>query len=209
MILNKGWFTNASSRAMMVHSRLFDLFPAEGEDVIGKEGAAVMLNQTTRYARVKTVSVKVTDKEGAAVKGAQVQFLVLNMGEYFPIAKAETDEKGTVSLVTGLGSVRVLAFLPGMEGFAQADLDLSLIHIFNVMFTIPSAIFTEAFLSFIGIGRAEPQASLGVLINGGYQVLRMYPHVLIFPAIVIVLIMVCFSILGDGLRDALDPQMRK
>ena len=123
MILNKGWFTNASSRAMMVHSRLFDLFPAEGEDVIGKEGAAVMLNQTARYARVKTVSVKVTDKEGAAVKGAQVQFLVLNMGEYFPIAKAETDEDGTVSLVTGLGSVRVLAFLPGMEGFAQADLD--------------------------------------------------------------------------------------
>ena len=81
--------------------------------------------------------------------------------------------------------------------------------IMNVMFTIPSAIFTEAFLSFIGIGLAEPQASLGVLINGGYQVLRMYPHVLIFPAIVIVLIMVCFSILGDGLRDALDPQMRK
>lgn len=87
MILNKGWFTNASSRAMMVHSRLFDLFPAEGEDVIGKEGAAVMLNQTARYAKVKTVSVKVTDKEGAAVKGAQVQFQVLNMGEYFPIAK--------------------------------------------------------------------------------------------------------------------------
>ena len=63
MILNKGWFTNASSRAMMVHSRLFDLFPAEGEDVIGKEGAAVMLNQTARYAKVKTVSEKVTDKE--------------------------------------------------------------------------------------------------------------------------------------------------
>ena len=79
----------------------------------------------------------------------------------------------------------------------------------QVMFSIPTAIFTEAFLSFIGIGLAEPQASLGVLINGGYQVLRMYPHVLVFPAIVIVLIMVCFSILGDGLRDALDPQMRK
>ena len=66
-----------------------------------------------------------TDKEGAAVKGAQVQFQVLNMGEYFPIAKAETDENGTVSLVTWLfwESVRVLAFLPEMEGFAQADLD--------------------------------------------------------------------------------------
>ena len=79
----------------------------------------------------------------------------------------------------------------------------------NVMFTIPNAIFTEAFLSFIGIGLAEPQASLGVLINSGYQVLRNYTHVLVFPAMVIVLIMVCFSILGDGLRDALDPQMRK
>lgn len=80
--------------------------------------------------------------------------------------------------------------------------------VINAMFTIPSAIFTEAFLSFIGIGMQEPKASLGVLINNGYQVLRNFPHVLIFPAIVIVLIMVCFSILGDGLRDALDPRMR-
>ena len=123
MILNKGWFTNASSRAMMVHSRLFDLFPAEGEDVIGKEGAAVMLNQTARYAKVKTVTVKVADREGAPVKEAQVQFQVLNMGEYYPIAKAKTDENGTVSLVTGLGSVRVAAFCPDLEGFAQADVD--------------------------------------------------------------------------------------
>lgn len=81
--------------------------------------------------------------------------------------------------------------------------------VINAMFTIPSAIFTEAFLSFIGIGMQEPKASLGVLINNGYQVLRNFPHVLIFPAIVIILIMVCFSILGDGLRDALDPRMRK
>ena len=81
--------------------------------------------------------------------------------------------------------------------------------VINVMFTIPSAIFTEAFLSFIGIGLAEPQASLGVLINNGYQVLRNYPHVMIAPAVIIVLIMVCFSILGDGLRDALDPRMRR
>lgn len=81
--------------------------------------------------------------------------------------------------------------------------------VINVMFTIPGAIFTEAFLSFIGIGLAEPQASLGVLINNGYQVLRNYPHVMLAPAVIIVLIMVCFSILGDGLRDALDPQMRR
>ncbi|QEY35230.1 ABC transporter permease [Caproiciproducens galactitolivorans] len=81
--------------------------------------------------------------------------------------------------------------------------------VINAMFDIPSAIFTEAFLSFIGIGLAEPNASLGVLINNGYQVLQNFPYLLIFPALVIILIMVCFSILGDGLRDALDPRMRQ
>lgn len=80
--------------------------------------------------------------------------------------------------------------------------------VINTMFTIPSAIFTEAFLSFIGIGLREPRASLGVLINVGFQVINNYFYPLIFPALVIVLIMVCFSVLGDGLRDALDPRMR-
>ena len=83
------------------------------------------------------------------------------------------------------------------------------IIVINAMFTIPSAIFTEAFLSFIGIGLSEPQASLGVLINNGYSVLQSYPYLLICPAIVIILIMVCFSILGDGLRGGLDPRMSK
>ena len=80
--------------------------------------------------------------------------------------------------------------------------------VINTMFTIPSAIFTEAFLSFIGIGLQEPKASLGVLINSGFQVINSHAYLLFVPAVVIVLIMVCFSILGDGLRDAFDPQMR-
>lgn len=81
--------------------------------------------------------------------------------------------------------------------------------VINTMLTIPNAIFTEAFLSFIGIGLAEPKASLGVLINSGFQVLSNHPYLLFIPAVVIVLIMVCFSMLGDGLRDAFDPRMRK
>lgn len=81
--------------------------------------------------------------------------------------------------------------------------------VIQIMFAIPSAIFTEAFLSFIGVGLTEPKASLGVLIQNGYSALRAAPFLLIFPAIAIVLIMVCFSILGDGLRDAFDPRMKR
>lgn len=80
--------------------------------------------------------------------------------------------------------------------------------VIQIMFAIPSAIFTEAFLSFIGVGLAAPKASLGVLINDGYKMLRAAPFMLIYPALAIILIMVCFSILGDGLRDALDPRMK-
>lgn len=81
--------------------------------------------------------------------------------------------------------------------------------VIQTMFSIPAAIFAEAFLSFIGMGITEPRASLGVLMNVGYGSLRTYPHLLIFPSLVIVLIMVCFCILGDGLRDAFDPRMRQ
>jgi oligopeptide transport system permease protein len=81
--------------------------------------------------------------------------------------------------------------------------------VIQTMFSIPAAIFSEAFLSFIGLGIAEPRASLGVLIKVGYGSLRTSPYMLIFPSIVIILIMVCFCILGDGLRDAFDPRMRQ
>ncbi|WP_066386287.1 oligopeptide ABC transporter permease [Neobacillus mesonae] len=81
--------------------------------------------------------------------------------------------------------------------------------IITTMFTIPTAIFTEAFLSFIGLGLQPPIASLGTLINDGYKFLRIYPHMLTFSAIIISLIMISFNLAGDGLRDALDPKMRK
>lgn len=81
--------------------------------------------------------------------------------------------------------------------------------VINMMFTIPSAIFTEAFLSFIGLGLQEPLASLGVLINDGFHGMRNHFYLLLYPALVIIGIMVSFNILADGLRDALDPKMRK
>jgi len=81
--------------------------------------------------------------------------------------------------------------------------------IVTLMFTIPTAIFFEAFLSFIGLGIQPPLASLGSLIEDGYQDMRYFSYKLIFPAVIISAIMISFNILGDGLRDALDPKMRE
>ncbi|MTH53246.1 ABC transporter permease subunit [Bacillus mangrovi] len=80
--------------------------------------------------------------------------------------------------------------------------------IINTMFTIPSAIFFEAFLSFIGLGLKDPLASLGTLIDDGYRTMRLHPHLLIYPAVIMSIIMISFNMLADGLRDALDPKMR-
>ncbi|MGA4720491.1 oligopeptide ABC transporter permease [Fictibacillus nanhaiensis] len=76
-------------------------------------------------------------------------------------------------------------------------------------FTIPGAIFFESFLSFIGLGIQPPIASLGSLIADGFRSIRIYPHLAIYPASVLCILMISFNLLGDGLRDALDPKMRR
>ncbi|MGL5377867.1 MAG: ABC transporter permease [Cetobacterium sp.] len=73
---------------------------------------------------------------------------------------------------------------------------------------IPSAIFTEAFLSFIGLGITPPAASWGTLANDALGGFRLYPYQLIFPTLAICLTILAFNLLGDGLRDALDPKVR-
>lgn len=79
----------------------------------------------------------------------------------------------------------------------------------TIMFTIPSAIFFEAFLSFIGLGLQPPLASLGMLIQDGYVAMRYFTYKLVFPGIIISVLMISFNLLADGLRDALDPRMKK
>lgn len=78
----------------------------------------------------------------------------------------------------------------------------------QAMFQIPQAIFTESFLSFIGLGVRAPMASLGSLASDALQGLTSYPHLLIAPAVMIALIMLALNQFGDGLRDALDPKIR-
>ena len=79
----------------------------------------------------------------------------------------------------------------------------------TVTMLIPSAIFMEAFLGFLGIGLQPPLASLGTMCNDATENLRTCPYQLFIPAIIIVLIMFAFNFVGDGLRDALDPKLRK
>jgi len=74
--------------------------------------------------------------------------------------------------------------------------------------TIPQMIMFESFLSFLGLGVQEPLASLGSLINDGAQEMQSAPWMLLVPAVFLVSLLVCFNLVGDGLRDALDPRDR-
>ncbi len=83
------------------------------------------------------------------------------------------------------------------------------ILITSMTMAIPQAIFTEAFLSFIGIGIQSPNASWGSLAQSAIQVYRVQPYQLLIPAFFICTTMLSLNMLGDGLRDALDPRMRR
>ena len=83
------------------------------------------------------------------------------------------------------------------------------IIIVNMTFAIPGAIFSEAFLSFIGIGIASPQTSWGLLVSIGMTQIYTYPLRLLIPCVCISLTMLSLQLIGDGLRDALDPKLRR
>ena len=79
----------------------------------------------------------------------------------------------------------------------------------TITMLIPSAIFMEAFLGYLGIGLQPPLASLGTMCNDASANLRTSPHELLIPALMICVIMFAFNFVGDGLRDALDPKLKK
>lgn len=100
----------------------------------------------------------------------------------------------------GASSVRVVAqhILPNIVGPV----------IVLLTFQIPSNILAESFLSFLGLGLQPPYSSWGVLANDGWRSLKSYPHLMISPGVAIFAAMLAFNLLGDGLRDAFDPQLR-
>lgn len=120
-ILNKGWFTNASSRAMLVHSRCFDSIVPENENFVESAGAVQVLNQLERYAATKRFTVRVQYADGTRAAGAQIALEVLNYAGFAPIARLVGDEQGEASMTTGFGSLHVSVQKDGLYGEALVD----------------------------------------------------------------------------------------
>ena len=114
--------------------------------------------------------------------------------------------------------IRQLEYVQAARALGNTELNIALTHVLpnisgvvivRAMFSIPSAIFFETFLSFIGVGMKIPNASIGTLLNSGYSVLRLYPYQLFIPAIILCIIMLSFNLFADGLRDVFDPKMKE
>lgn len=105
------------------------------------------------------------------------------------------------ALSLGAGSWHVIAkhMIPNTLGIIMVSLT----------FAIPGAMFSEAFLSFIGIGISSPMTSWGQLISIGLKVMNLYPYQLLWPCVFISVTMLSLQMIGDGLRDALDPKLRR
>lgn len=122
------------------------------------------------------------------------------------IVRAQTlklkDQEYVLAAITLGESKSKIAFkhiLPNISG----------VIIIQMMFSIPTAIFFEAFLSFIGLGLVPPTASLGTLLSEGYKNFLYLPYQMWVPAITLSIIMICFNLLADGVRDAFDPKMKE
>lgn len=117
------------------------------------------------------------------------------------VLKVKEDEYILASRTLGASNSRLIfkEILPNIYGQL----------IIMSMMTIPNAIFYEAYLAFVGLGLAVPQASLGTLINEGFNSILVYPYMMIIPAIILAVLMLSFNLFGDGLRDALDPTMKE
>lgn len=126
---------------------------------------------------------------------------------------------GTARLVRGqLLSLKEQEFVLAAETLGVSNKDIIFRHLIpntmnviliSVSFDVPGFIFSEAFLSFLGIGIQQPLTSWGALASAAQGVFFFYPYQLFFPSIMIALTMLVFTLIGDGLRDALDPKMRQ
>lgn len=115
--------------------------------------------------------------------------------------RLKESEHVQASRVLGTGTLTIL--------FREIFPNLLSSVIVMTMMTMPSAIFMESFLSFVGLGIPAPQASLGSLISDGYAHMLTYPYQMIVPSVFFAVLMLSMNLIGDGLRDALDPRQKQ
>lgn len=135
------------------------------------------------------------------------------------IALCLTSWTGLARLVRGqVISLKSSEYILAAKALGTSDFKIIRKHLFpnmlsviiiNTTFSIPGFIFSEAFLSFLGMGIQPPNTSWGAMAALGQQQMMYYPHELLFPAAAISLTMLAFNLLGDGLRDAFDPKLRQ
>ena len=126
---------------------------------------------------------------------------------------------GTARMIRGqILQLRESEYVLAAEALGASPMRIILKHllpntigliILDVASTIPSVVVLETTLSFLGLGLNIPAFSLGSLLSAGQQAMAFYPYQLLFPTIVLCLLILSFNILGDGLRDALDPKLRR
>jgi len=191
-----GWVDNVMMRVAEILHSLPDVLVVILLGIVLKEPIQALFNSGALRALSRLgaslLSIFITFALLYWVSMARIvrgQILVLKNSEYVLAARA---------LGAGRGRIIFRHMIPNCIGSI----------IVTAMFQVPAAIFTESFLSFIGLGVSTPMASLGSLVNDALNGFQSYPHRLLIPAMMIALIMLALNQFGDGLRDALDPRTR-
>ncbi|WP_294376075.1 ABC transporter permease [uncultured Clostridium sp.] len=179
----------------------------------GKVDAVLMRIVDVIYSIPLTIYViifmAILNKPGSSGSGLGTIILALSISYWIGMARIvrgdvlqlKQQEFVLASKALGASNFRILIrhLIPNCIGSIMVTLTL----------LIPEAVFTEAFLSFIGLGLVPPKASLGTLANEAMKAIYTYPWQLLFPAVMICLIILSFNLFGDGLNDALDPKNKR
>ncbi|WP_328296176.1 ABC transporter permease [Kineococcus sp. NBC_00420] len=163
------------------------------------QGVVEILSGIPQLVIVTLFVVAVGPGTGAIIFGLLLtNWLAMNRVSRSQALRQKSEEYVLASRTLGTRDSRIIAvqILPNILG---PVLTMS-------MFSIPAAIFTESYLSFVGMGVQPPSASLGSLVSTGYQAFLSYPYLVLAPVLVLGLLMVSFTIVADGLKEATDPR---
>ena len=139
-------------------------------------------------------------------RGAFGIFLALALVSWVTVARITRGE---------VLKLREFSYVEAARAMGMSHRRILLVHILpnalgvlivTLTFRVPAAILAESTLSFIGLGITPPAASWGTLANEGWAAMKFYPHLILFPSLVIFMTILSFNFLGDALRDVLDPE---